>query len=845
MSAQNSKPSGVLGAFAGLVGLSALAGVLVTALVTPALAVTGMTAKASIDIFNSLPEYLELSQLATKNTIYGLGDDTVTPVPIAQIFKQNREEVEWDQVSQFIKDATLAGEDRRFYEHGGVDVASVVRAAVGNVAGGEIGSGASTLTMQLVKNIRIQAALEEPSETLQEAKLAEAQEQTIERKLQEAKLAIGLEKKYTKDEIMLAYLNIAGFGGSTYGIESAAKQFFSVPAADVTLAQAASLVAIVQTPASHSLRWEDNFAANQERRDFILWNMLDLGKITQEQYDEAIATPITVAYSEPQNGCMAATSAPFFCDYVTKLVPELEMLGATPEERQTNWDRGGYHIYTSLQINQQNHAQGIVSAQAPAEETRLQLGAVASVIEPGTGRIRVMAQNKSFNNTQEGGGATATAVNYNTDKPYGGSSGFQTGSTYKIFTLAAWLNAGHGLNEVVNGAKRPFDQASFPNSCEEKFGGTWTPPNYGGTSGSSSTTVLASTINSYNISYVTMAQKLDLCTIRDTAAAMGSHRADGNDLGFNPATILGTNEIAPMTMAAAIATVGANGLYCKPIAIDNVVDADGNELGGQTRECSQAISPEVSAAMAYALKQVLTSGSGTASNPRDGIEVAGKTGTTDGSKDTWMIGSTSTNALAIWVGNIVGEVNLNRMSLPGGNGATARHRIFQPIMAALNGQYGGAPYAAPPASLLSGQGAVVPNVIGQSQEQAKVLIESLGFTYAYGGEVSSRMPAGQIAAMEPGAGATIPRGSTVRVYTSLANGVDMPNVVGMRLDEARSEIGKAYTVVESCQALPPKADENAADDPNVGKVTASNPAAGGELLPGMTVTLTVPRYDCS
>ncbi|MCW4385172.1 transglycosylase domain-containing protein [Salinibacterium sp. SYSU T00001] len=842
MSAQNSKPTGVLGAFAGLVGLSALAGVLVTALVTPALAVTGMTAKASIDIFNSLPEYLEINQLATKNTIYGLDVDGVTPVPIAQIYKQNREEVEWDQVSQFIKDAVVAGEDRRFYEHGGVDVASVVRAAVGNLASSDIESGASTLTMQLVKNIRIQSALEEESESLRKAKLAEAQEQTIERKLQEAKLAIGLEKKYTKDEIMLAYLNIAGFGGTTYGVQSAAKQFFSVPASDVTLAQAASLIAIVQTPTSHSLRSEDNFEANKTRRDFILGNMLELGSITQEQYDEAIATPIEVTYSEPQNGCMYATTAWFFCDYVTKLVPELEMLGTTAEERQRNWERGGYSVYTSLQINQQDHAQATIWAQAPAEEQQLELGAVVNVVEPGTGRIRVMAQNKYFNNTEDGGGWPATAVNFSTDRPYGGSSGFQTGSTYKIFTLATWLNAGHGLNEVVNGARRTFEQASFPNSCEEKYVGPWNPPNYGGGSGSTNTTVLQSTISSYNISYIAMAQKLDLCTIRDTAAAFGVHRADDLELQYSPATVLGTNEIAPLTMAAAIAAVGANGLYCKPTAIDNIVDADGNELGGQTRECSQAVSPEVSAAMAYALKRVVQGGTGSGSNPGDGIELAGKTGTTDGSEDTWMVGSTSTNGMAVWVGNINGDVNLTRVTLPGGNGGTARHRIFRPIIAALNAQYGGAPYAAPPSELLSGQGAIVPNVIGQSQEQAKVLIESLGFNYVYGGEVSSEIERGRIAAVEPGPGATVPKGTTITVYGSLQNSVPMPDVIGMTFSAAKRAIGSSFTVVESCQALPEDTDP---DSDAIGKVTASDPAENTQILPGATITLAVSRLDCS
>lgn len=132
-----------------------LAGVLVTALVTPALAVTGMAAKGGVDVFNSLPEFLELNQLSQRNTIFGL-NGAGESVPIAQIYDQNRQEVSSDEVSQFLKDALVAGEDRRFYEHGGVDMASIVRAGIGNIIGGGIESGASTLTMQLVKNIKIQ-----------------------------------------------------------------------------------------------------------------------------------------------------------------------------------------------------------------------------------------------------------------------------------------------------------------------------------------------------------------------------------------------------------------------------------------------------------------------------------------------------------------------------------------------------------------------------------------------------------------------------------------------------------------------------------------------------------------
>jgi membrane peptidoglycan carboxypeptidase len=217
-------------------GFSVIAGVLVTVMVTPALAVTGITASNGIGIFDSLPEFIEIGDQPQRNEI--LVTDGVNPdgslhyTPIAQVYSQNRQEVGWDGVSQFVKDATIAGEDRRFYDHGGVDLQGTIRAAVGNVTGGDT-SGASTLSMQLVKNIYIQEALQKPTEDEQKAGVEAAQAGTFDRKIKEMKLAIGLEKRYTKDEILLAYLNIAGFDGNNYGIETSAQRYYGVSAADV------------------------------------------------------------------------------------------------------------------------------------------------------------------------------------------------------------------------------------------------------------------------------------------------------------------------------------------------------------------------------------------------------------------------------------------------------------------------------------------------------------------------------------------------------------------------------------------------------------------------------------
>ncbi|MBC7401743.1 MAG: penicillin-binding protein, partial [Microbacteriaceae bacterium] len=221
-------------------------------------------------------------------------------------------------------------------------------------------------------------------------------------------------------------------------------------------------------------------------------------------------------------------------------------------------------------------------------------------------------------------------MNFSTDKAYGGSSGFCTGSTFKLFTLTDWLQNGHGLNEYVNGSVRTFQQNSFRASCSKPFVGNYCPQNSSRHEGGYMS-VLTATEDSVNAAFMTMAQQLDLSDIRDDATAMGVHRADGNPLGVRPSSVLGTNEIAPLSMAGAIATIGAGGIFCTPVIIDSIIDSiigrDAKTLPGQGRTCNEAISPRVANTVAYALAAVMTAGTGTHGNPRDGVPVVGETGT--------------------------------------------------------------------------------------------------------------------------------------------------------------------------------------------------------------------------
>lgn len=860
MSAQNSPRRGVLAAIAGILGFSVLSGLLVTVMVAPAIAVTGITASSTIGVFDSLPEYIVIGNQPQRNEIWatytGAGN-TNGYLQVASIFDQNREAVSYDQISPFALQAAVDGEDRRFFDHGGVDVSSVVRASVGNLVSRGNQSGASTLSMQLVKNIFVQQALQLPTEAERQAAYNVATATSFDRKLKEMKLAIGLEKKYTKKEILAAYLNIAFFGDNTYGIQAAAQRYYSVDAKKLTLPEAASLIAIVQYPQQRGLFDAANYEANKGRRDVILGQMLDVGDIAKGDYNTAISTPVdatTLKPSSPQNGCIGANpNATWFCDYVVKNVDNFAFLGPDVATREANWKKGGYKLYTSLDLDVQANAQNQTWTYANNAETALALGSTTVAIQPGTGRVIEMTENKVFNDAQAGGGPTTSAVNYATSVSYGASTGFQAGSTYKLFTLLDWLKTGHGLSERVSGDQRTVDQGRFKNTCVDAPGGG--PPytfrnDSGGNPGA--ITVMSATAGSVNGAFISMGLQLDLCDIRHIAESLGVQRGNEQPLQTNPSSILGTNEVTPISMAGAYAAVAAGGKYCTPIIVDRVVMPDGAAAAGQPQDCRQAIDPGIAATAAYALAGVTNGGTASASNPYDGIPIIGKTGTTDSATDTWVITSTTNLTTATWVGNSIGKVSLSSYDWLGFAGNTLRHEIMRNTIATSDQKYGGGAFPAPQDSLLGGSGIQVPDLRGQTPEAAKVLLEGLGFSYKDGGPIDSEIPAGKVANTDPAPGTQSGVAATITVFTSKGNKVAFPDVVadGKSNDftSAKTTLnGQGYsTVAQACVVLTPTSGPGPVlpTDPRVGKVQSSDPPPGAFVLPGVSVTLTVGKIIC-
>lgn len=835
--------SGALAGFLAFIGMSVVAGILVTAAVTPALALSGMAASNTINVFENMPDYLSIDQLAQKSNIYAKQADG-TPVLLASFYEQNRVEVSSDAISQFAKDAAVTGEDPRFFDHGGIDLQGTVSGAVTTLAGGAT-RGGSSITQQYVKNVLVQKceALNDP-----EARTTcydDATEISIDRKLKEMRLAIGVDKNYAKEDILRQYLNITGFGGTVYGIESAANYYYNTTAAALTLPQAASLVAIVNNPVRFQLDKPDSetngaangYAANKVRRDYILGEMLEYKKISQADYDAAVASPIEPVITTSATGCQTAGSSAFFCDYVTHILKTDPTFGEDEDARLANFRRGGYNVYTTLDLDLQNAAVATLDENVPKSFTNWDVGGVVSSVGVGTGKVLAMAQNKDYTQDPNQTGANFTGINYNTDQNAGGSMGFQPGSTYKVFTLGEWLKEGHTLNERVDSARKS-NWGTFTNTCGETSFPGFNPRNDSSGENSPNYSALQSTIGSINTGFMGMAKKLDLCGIMKTAEAFGVHRADGGALDNRLSSVLGTNEIAPLTMATAFAGIANNGSTCSPIAIESMVGADGTELPVPTSTCTQSVEPEAAAGMTYAMQRVMTSGTAQASNgstsPR--VPMIGKTGTTDDAKDTWMSGASSKVATVVGVVNVSGKYKSQRSTrFPSGIRASdARHRMWPDIMSVANAKYGGDTFQEASNTVLRAVQVAVPDLRGKTMAEAQSTLTAAGFTFADGGVVDSEMPAGTVASTDPAGGSNADRGSTVTVSSSNGTGVVVPDVVGKTEAEARAILSAApynFQVATGEQAVT-EAGQN-------GKIVSIDPGAGTGATPGSTVTIVI------
>lgn len=638
--------------------LSSAGGILSAGFAMPMVGAVTAVTNASAQLFDELPDDFNILE-PSEISVIKASDGT----QITQFYAENRIVVPLSDMSINIQNAIVAVEDKRFYQHKGVDPAGIVRAVLSNASSGDT-QGASTLTQQYVRNVLVEAGLQADDS----AAIAAAKAPTVARKLREVKYALTLEQKYSKQQILEGYLNIAAFGPSTYGVEASAQHYFSHSASELSIAEAALMAGITNAPAAYDPITYPEEA--KDRMDWVLEKMYEEEFITAEEYEEAKNTQITdlLNVTETVGGCAAAGSAAYFCEYVVSEIENSELYGATEAERRQRLMRGGLEITTTIDLALQGAADGAVQEYVPTGDPSNVKAALVSV-EPGTGRIVAMSQNTNYGNAYEGD-PTATQISFSADASHGGmvnsdgTSGFQPGSTFKAFVLAQWYAEGRSGYTTMNTDPTTFPASTWRISCDPSKTDTWRVGNANSAEGGTHN-VIQNTAMSINVGFARMTAAMDICSITSLAASLGVTNNAGEALTPSPSIALGSQEVTPLQMANAYATFAAHGVYCRPIAIDRIVDSDGNDMPVPSADCTQAMDSTAADQTALTLTNVMTSQGTGRSAILNGRPSAGKTGTTERMDNAWFVGFTPELSAAVWLGHSDGYYPMDQQVVGG------------------------------------------------------------------------------------------------------------------------------------------------------------------------------------
>jgi membrane peptidoglycan carboxypeptidase len=647
------------GKIAPLIRAGLIAGLVVAGLAYPLAALAGIGVKAGTEALQGLPD--DLIEAPTAQTTYVYANDGKTL--LTMFYEEHRRPTRLEDMSPYIAQAIVASEDSRFYEHHGVDAKGVARAFVANQQAGGVSQGASTLTMQYVR-----MALRDSAQTPKEA--LEATEQTTQRKLREMRLAIELEKRLSKQEILERYLNSAYFGHRAYGIFAASQVFFSKAPKYLDLNEAALLAGLVKAPSAY-----DPAAGDQEsainRRNYVIDQMLKMHTITAAQAIEAKSAKIKLKLSSPPNDCLSIREKyndwGFFCDYLKAWWREQPAFGSSPEEREENLRRGGYRVITSIDPTIQASAMKHVLNK---EKMRSRYAHGQVVVEPNTGRIVSMAVNRHYSLAPNPKKNTNFPNTVNPLLGGGRMAGYQAGSTFKIFTMLAALDAGMPLSTSYNAPERYYSKyitAPGPATC----GRHWCPKN-SSKAMSGRQTMWSGFGKSVNTYFVQLEEKVGADKAIEMAERLGLRwRTDVDRKLATPehasgwgAFTLGVSDVTPIEMANVFATLAAEGNYCEPLPVKTIRNRDGTDTKFQGKvvaapRCHRVVSEDVARAATDAARCPTGYGSARGSCGGWGTSpmvyatmkrpVAGKSGTTDSNKTAWFCGFTPQLAAAAFV----------------------------------------------------------------------------------------------------------------------------------------------------------------------------------------------------
>jgi membrane peptidoglycan carboxypeptidase len=736
-------------------GVSILAGLLVAAMLVPLVGGAGLSARSTAQTFAEPRSALNLRPLAQRSRILAADGKTV----IADLYDENRTSIPLTSVAPVMRQAILAIEDSRFYEHGGVDPRGTARAVATNLFSGGVVQGGSTLTQQYVKNVLVEQAGSD--EKLLEA----ARGEDIARKLRELQYAIQVEKELTKDQILENYLNISYFGAGAYGIEAAARHYFSKSASKLNLAEAAMLAGVVRSPAYYAPTTALRQKRAVARRNTVLDRMAEVKMITPAQAAQAKATGLNLKVSKPRHGCANAKEAAWFCSYVSEIIKNDPIFGKTRQERTALLERGGLDIVTTLDLKTQRAAQKAVSRRVYAKD---RFAGAVSIVQPGTGEIKAMAQSVPY--------GTRGGLNLNVDKKYGGGIGFQPGSTFKAFVTAAALGQRISPNTSFF-APYELDAGDMEfRTCEGRTKAPgWKPNNE--TESETGTYDMARALRmSINNYFVQLEQRTGVCEPAKLAAAMGVRTGSGEAPDQVAAFTLGVESVAPLTMAEAYATFAARGTHCSAIAIKSITNRDGRKLAVPAAKCSGVMKPQIADATTSLLRGVIDSPDGTGRRADIGRPAAGKTGTHE-REQVWFVGYTPNMAAAVWVGSPHGsgkrmvDVTIGGEHYNTVQGANIPAPIWREAMQAAVDGLPAEDFQRPSGEFALPGGAQVPDVRGIGVNEAMGALQAAGFQPRVDGrQVRSGRPPGTVAFTDPRAGSRVPPGTSVTVFISRGGG---------------------------------------------------------------------------
>jgi penicillin-binding protein 1A len=592
-----------------------LAALLVLAVVV---AVTVVGAGAGIYAFGSSCDLDALREvrIGENSFVYAADGSLLGAIPA----ERNRQVVPLSRVSPWMSKATVAIEDRRFYEHGGIDPQGIARALWEDVKAREVVQGGSTITQQLVRNLYI------------------SNERTVQRKLKEACLALKLNDAWTKQRILASYLNQVYYGNLAYGIEAAAQTYFSNSARRLNLRQAALLAGLTQAPSAYDPYVDPERAL--ERRNEVLDAMHEQGMITSGQHDWAVRSR---DLGLRPGRLYKEIREPYFFGYVRDRL--IEQYGAETVRS------GGLRVYTTIVPRWQ------AAAQAAIRETLTEPGDPAAAvisIEPSTGAIRAMTavvpgrRDNQFNLLSQ--------------------ARRQPGSTFKTFVLTAAVDSGidPDTSYYVSApfTYRPVEEGN----CDD---GTWWCVKTYDSSYNGWSSIARSTLRSDNTVYAQLTLDVGPEKVAAMATKLGVRSPLDVNGSFVPSMGLGTIAVSPLDMASAYATLAAGGVYSEPTGIRKVVLANGSEdteAGWGTPKRSRVIPDWVAYEVTRILEDNIAYGTGTRAS--FGRPAAGKTGTTDKYADAWFVGYTPDLSTAVWMGYQAGEIpmeNVHGISVSGGS----------------------------------------------------------------------------------------------------------------------------------------------------------------------------------